>query len=116
MICFFMYTIYVVYNSQKVDKIILDKGYFSSAVITKKMVTKGNVGYFTFKYSIDNQLYYFERSVSDAFYKKNDIGDTIIVKYIHSKLPDAFIMEEIKFQKCFGKQPNNGWKESPKCQ
>jgi hypothetical protein len=115
MILFFIYIVYIIYNGQKDDKIIIKDGYYCTATVTKKMVTKGNVGYFTFKYFVDSRIHYFERSVSDSFYKKNNIGDTIVVKYVHSKLPDALIIEEIKFQKCFGEQPKQGWKEVPIC-
>lgn len=49
------------------------------------------------------------------FFKKREIGDTIIIKVLPSKLPESLIIENLEYKSCYGTPPKEGWKQLPNC-
>jgi hypothetical protein len=89
---------------------IIKSGIFLNAIVNKTDATKG--GHRTLEYSYRyNKKYYSDRSyVSKEFYKKIDVGDTIIIKTIYKYIPFSIVCENINYSSKYEKQPILGWK------
>lgn len=113
LISFLVYLAIKSYKRVEYDDEIKKSGKYCIAVIIGKMVTKGNVGYIKYKYSYNIKEFGFEDSASDSFYKQHKVGDTIIIRVLPSDPSQSLMMENIKYDKSFGKQPVDGWEKLP---
>lgn len=111
-----IYSIIIVVNQNKRDVLIKKKGTYRIAIIVDKMVSSHATPYL--KYRIENQrkTYIEERAVKRNFYDSYSINDTIIVKtYLLDDRLLSFVCQNLKYEKCSGKQPDNGWLKFTKC-
>ena len=99
----------------KLDSNTKKHGVYCLAIIIEESATKLGGRSFTYEFSYLNKTYEYEPFVSKSFFKKHKIGDTIIVKILKSELPHSLVCENIKYKRCFGDQPQYGWKKLPKC-
>ena len=108
------YCVYMFYN-RKVDESEINKnGFFCLGIVVDRMVTKGGVNHFTYKYNVKGHWYRYEDSVDDQFYSENKIGDTILVRFLRINPKISLIYKDQKYSRIVGAQPSEGWVKLPK--
>ena len=110
-----IYIVYIVVRRFKVDSEIEQNGNYCIAVISKRTISKGSVGDLTFFFKYDGKKYKYTTSVEDEYFENHQIGDTIVIKTLSSKLPESIICENLSYKTCYGEQPVNGWIKLPVC-
>ena len=70
----------------------------------------------SYNYKINKITYENEDFTTASYYKNNDIGDTIIIKFLPDDPEKSMIIEDKEYKSCYGIPPADGWKELPNCE
>ena len=95
---------------------IEENGSYCIAVISNEHAGKSSMRSFYYNFQINKKNYKFEKFVSVDFYNNNQIGDTILIKFLPNEPEKSIIIEDKEYKHCYGLPPKEGWLELPKCE
>lgn len=116
--CVILFTCYVVLTIIKrknIENEIKKKGYYSTAIIKKRVQSKFSSKNFIYYFQIKGIRYEYSDDLNYILSDKLKAGDTIIIKFLPLEPEKSMIIESIEYKTCYGIPPKEGWKELPKC-